>query len=211
MSTKRRRPVQAKRRMSVKNILVMAACLALVAVVSVGGTIAWLTATTDPVTNTFTVGDINITLTETPNYDSDGNNTLDSWQAKLIPGSEYAKDPVVTVTANSEDCYLFVKFEEIGNPSTYLTYTSTLTVDEGWTQGDGTNIPANVWYRKVFMSNSDQSWNLLAGNKVTVKNTLDKETIKTIPSQVKITYTAYAVQTANIADAATAWAKITTP
>ena len=70
---------------------VSAKALALVLVVvllfggALGGTLAWLTAKTDTVTNTFTVGDINIDLTET---------TTDY---KLVPGNTIAKDPTVTV------------------------------------------------------------------------------------------------------------------
>ena len=68
------------------------ALLALVLVIGcvAGGTVAWLVAKTDPVVNTFTYGDINITLAETtgPDY-------------KIIPGKDIEKDPKVTVTAGS--------------------------------------------------------------------------------------------------------------
>ena len=119
------------------------AWVSLVAVVlvlccAVGGTLAWLTDKTGEVKNTFSPSDINITLTETPNTDTDGNGENDAWKADMIPGFSYTKDPVVTVKGDSVDCYLFVKFEEKGNPDTYLKYTSTLTVANGWTQGDGT-------------------------------------------------------------------------
>ena len=43
--------------------------LVLVLCCAVGGTLAWLTDTTDPVTNTFTVGDIDIDLTESDHLD----------------------------------------------------------------------------------------------------------------------------------------------
>lgn len=123
--------------------------LSIVAVVlvlccAIGGTLAWLTAKSDVVTNTFAPSDINITLTETPNTDTDNDGKADAWKADMIPGFSYAKDPVVTVKGDSVDCYLFVKFEEKGDPATYLKYTSTLTVANGWTQGDGTDIPSSV-------------------------------------------------------------------
>ena len=81
------------------------ALLALVLVIGcvAGGTVAWLVATTDSVTNTFTYGDINIGLTETKPVNQ---------QAKIIPGVDIEKDPKVTVKANSENCWLFVKIDE---------------------------------------------------------------------------------------------------
>ncbi|MBQ6853307.1 MAG: hypothetical protein IJO07_03920, partial [Peptococcaceae bacterium] len=46
-------------------ILISLLAMALVCCVSVSGTLAWIMRQTDPVVNTFTYGDINITLTET--------------------------------------------------------------------------------------------------------------------------------------------------
>lgn len=192
---------------------VFVSLLALVLVLgcAVGGTIAWLTASTGTVENTFTVGDINITLTETFNTDTNNDGKNDAWKAQLIPGYSYTKDPKVTVKANSVDCYLFVEFEEQNSPDNYLTYTSTLTAANGWTQGDGTNIPANVWYRKVSASASDQSWELLSGNTISVKSTVTKENMSAAAS-AKLVYTAYASQLYKSAGveftAAEAWANI---
>ena len=173
------------------------AMLALVLVIgcAVGGTVAWLTAQTDPVVNTFTYGDINIELTETK---------PDNRQAKIIPGVDIEKDPKVTVKANSEACWLFVKVEEAG---TFVTGKVTYSIATGWTQGDGTKIPANVYYREVDAETTDQEFNVLKDNKVTVSENLTKEDIKDITTQPKLTFTAYAVQKDGIADAGTAWTK----
>lgn len=172
--------------------------LSIVAVVlvlccAVGGTLAWLTDKTGEVKNTFSPSDINITLTETPNTDTDGNGENDAWKADMIPGFSYTKDPVVTVKGDSVDCYLFVKFEEKGNPDTYLKYTSTLTVANGWTQGDGTDIPSSVWYRKVTANAADQSWNLLNGDTIAVKDTVAKDNMADA-AKAELVYTAYATQ-----------------
>lgn len=174
------------------------AWVSLVAVVlvlccAVGGTLAWLTDKTGEVKNTFSPSDINITLTETPNTDTDGNGENDAWKADMIPGFSYTKDPVVTVKGDSVDCYLFVKFEEKGNPATYLTYTSTLTAANGWTQGDSTDIPSSVWYRKVTANAADQSWNLLNGDTIAVKDTVTKDNMTTA-AKAELVYTAYATQ-----------------
>lgn len=172
--------------------------LSIVAVVlvlccAIGGTLAWLTDKTGEVKNTFSPSDINITLTETPNTDTDNDGKADAWKADMIPGFSYPKDPVVTVKGDSVDCYLFVKFEEKGNPATYLTYTPTLTAANGWTQGDGTSIPSNVWYRVVKAGDTTKSWNLLDGNTIAVKDTVTKDNMTTA-AKAELVYTAYATQ-----------------
>lgn len=170
----------------------MALALVLVFAVAVGGVVAWLTDKTDPVENTFTVGDINITLTESPNLD-----------LKMVPGKTITKDPKVTVEAKSEACWLFVKVKESTNFGTFMTYTMA----NGWTALDGQN---GVYYREVAATTADTSFAVLKDNQVTVKDGVTKaqlEEVKTA-NQPTLTFTAYAVQKDNIADAATAWSKI---
>lgn len=174
-----------------KKSLALLVALVLVIGCVIGGTLAWLTAKTDPVVNTFTYGDINITLSETT-----GNNY------KIIPGVDIEKDPKVTVKANSEACWLFVKVEEAG---TFVNGKVTYSIATGWTQGDGTNIPANVYYREVDAATTDLEFNVLKDNKVTVSENLTKEDIKGITIQPKLTFTAYAVQKDGIDNAAAAW------
>lgn len=191
-----------------KKLITAIIALSLALCCLIGVTMAWLMDTTPTVENTFTTGDVEITLKESPlnadgTYGTPAEGTQNAYQ--MIPGTEYKKDPTVAVDANSETCYLFVKFEEIGNASTYLTYTSTLTSANGWTQGDGTNIPSNVWYREVEKGASERSWALLAGDKITVNATsVTKDNMNTA-ANAALKYTAYAVQKANVADAAAAW------
>ena len=181
-----------------------AAVLALVLVLgcALGGTVAWLVAKSDPVVNTFTYGDINIALTETTGADY-----------KIIPGVDIVKDPKVTVKADSEACWLFVKVEENG---TFVADKVTYSAATGWTQGDGTKIPENVYYREVSAADAKKgaSYYVLAGDTdhpngvVIVSDTLTKEDIKDITTKPTLTFKAYAVQKDGIADAATAWSKI---
>ncbi len=175
------------------------AWVSLVAVVlvlccAVGGTLAWLTDKTDEVKNVFTPAGIEVTLTETPNTDTNNDSKADAWKADMIPGFSYTKDPVVTVKGGSVDCYLFVKFEENGDPTKYLTYTSTLNVANGWTQGDGTDIPSNVWYREVSASDTDQSWHLLLNDTIAVDGAAVTEGNMTQAAAAELVYTAYATQ-----------------
>ena len=193
---------KANRRRSV-GMKTFVAMLALVLVIgcAVGGTVAWLVSSTNAVVNTFTYGDINITLGETTGSDY-----------KIIPGVDIEKDPKVTVKANSEACWLFVKVEETG---TFVDNKVTYSIADGWTQGDGTNIPANVYYREVNAVTADTSFYVLKGSTeyphgvVTVSEELTKAEVNSITAenQPKLTFTAYAVQKDGIADAATAWTK----
>lgn len=187
-----------RRSVSSKAFVVMLA-LVLALGCAVGGTIAWLTAQTPDVKNTFTYGKINIELTETTGT-----------EYKIIPGKNIAKDPKVTVKANSEDCYLFVKVVEDG---TFVANKVTYTIRaDGWTKGDGTNIPTDVYYRVVPAATTDTAFYMLTGDAanpngvVTVKDTLTKDDIKNITNPT-LTFTAYAIQKEGFANAKDAWAE----
>lgn len=181
-----------KRRSVSGRLFVLMLALVLVLGCAVGGTVAWLVAKTDPVVNTFTYGDINITLTETTGDDY-----------KIIPGVDIGKDPKVTVKAGSEACWLFVKVEEEG---TFVADKVTYSIADGWTKGDGTKIPRNVYYRAVEAVTTDTDFAVLKDNKIYVSEELTKGDIQSITTQPKLTFTAYAVQKDGMADAAAAWA-----
>lgn len=176
-----------------KKKLTTVLAIVLVVALSVAGTYAYLTDKTATIKNTFTVGNVNIDLTETWNTDTNNDGKADAWKMQLIPGTSAVKDPTVTVKANSEKCYLFVKFEEKNSPTTYLTYTSTLKAPD-WQQLEG---ESNVWYRVVNKAPTDTSFVLLQaddeGNMVTVKDTVTN-TNMTAASKAELVYTAYACQ-----------------
>lgn len=185
--------------------LVLVLALALIVGVAGGATFAWLTAKSDTVVNTFTYGDINITLAESTGSDY-----------KIIPGVDIGKDPKVTVKAGSEACWLFVKVEEEKWPE--LTYVNkdgkavrkvNYDIADGWTKGDGTKIPANVYYREVAANDADQEFPVLKDNKITVSDTLTKKDInEKLTGTPKLSITAYAIQKDGMATAERAWAAI---
>lgn len=98
--------------MKKKSLITMSAALSLVAVVGIGATLAYLSDTTEVVTNTFTVGNVAITLDET---DIDGNvgDRTDEGNdyTNIQPGDVLTKDPVVHLTEGSEEAYVFIKVE----------------------------------------------------------------------------------------------------
>lgn len=100
--------------MKLKKILTLACCAVLLVCISVGATVAYLTSQAT-VTNTFTVGKVQISMDEaaikkdetTGNWvEDDTKNRVVANSYNLLPGISYAKDPTVTVKADSEDCYV---------------------------------------------------------------------------------------------------------
>ena len=171
-----------------KKLTVSLAVLALVACMAAGATLAWLTAKTSSVTNTFTYGDINIELKET---------TGTSY--KMVPGNTIAKDPKVTVKANSEECWLFVKVEKSTNFDEFMEYS----IASGWTALAGVD---GVYYREVTSSTTDTEYYVLSGNLVTVKDSVTKEDFAGLKGTMPtLTFTAYACQKDNVSTAADAW------
>ena len=182
---------KSKRTVSVKAFVAILA-LVLALGCAAGGTFAWLTAQTGTVTNTFTYGDINIELTETKPADK---------KATIIPGMNIEKDPKVTVTATSEDCWLFVKVAAAG---TFVQDKVTYEIADGWFALDD---EPGVYYREVKKADTAKAFEILKGNKVTVSENLNKEDIKDITGNATLTFTAYAVQRDGIDNVADAWAK----
>mgnify|MGYP004626652551 CR=1 FL=1 len=87
--------------------LLLTLCAVLLVAASVLGTMAYLTST-DTVTNTFTVGKVEIKLDETDVTNPTGSR-VQANSYKLMPGTTYTKDPTVTVKAGSEESYVRMK------------------------------------------------------------------------------------------------------
>ena len=118
--------------------LILSLCAILLVVTSVFGTMAYLTSQAD-VSNTFSVGKVNITMDETDVDNSTSGASRDTSNAYLLmPGSTYLKDPIVHVRADSESCYIFVKVEN------GIAAFEAATVADGYTNIAG-QISANGW------------------------------------------------------------------
>lgn len=185
---------KTNRTVSIK-IAALIAAIVLVIGCTAGGTVAWLVSKPDAIVNTFTIGDINATLTETAK------------EFKIVPGVDIAKDPVATVKAGSEDCYLFVQLTEANWPTFTFTEAGSTARKVEYTVADGwTKLENGVYYREVAKSDAeDQSFHVLQGDKVTVSSTLTKEEANEIKQQPKLTVAVYAVQKAGMDTPAKAW------
>lgn len=177
--------------------------LSIVAVVlvlccAIGGTLAWLTAKSAVVTNTFTTSDIKVELTESTGT-----------EYKMVPGYTITKDPKATVLAGSEECWLFVKLGESANFDDFMTYDMA----EGW---EAVTDAPGVYARKVLTANIGTAYSVLAGDKVTVKGTVTEDMMNSLTAETypTLTITAYASQLHKNAtetfSASEAWNNITT-
>lgn len=176
------------RRFGTKSMVMVIAC-ALVLCGVIGGTVAWLIAEAPPVVNTFTYGDINITLDETDTEDDDGDPNTNSYN--MIPGNGITKDPKVTVIKGSEDCWVFVKLEKSANFDDFMTYE----IAEGWTE-----LEEGVYYTSYTKNDdADTEYGVLKGDQVLVKGEVTKEQLNALDADGKqdyptLTVSAYAVQ-----------------
>ena len=156
---------------------------------AVGGVVAFLTSKTEKKQNTFTIGNIDISISESENLD-----------LQLVPNTTITKDPKITVKAKSVDSYLFVEIEESANLDTFVSYE----IASGWLPlGDA--YP-NVYYRTVSSPSTDMTFSVLKNDQVTIidvdKATMDGLNADNLPT---LSFIGYAIQKAEIADAETGW------
>lgn len=150
-----------------------------------GGTLAWLITKTDPVINTFTYGDVNITLTESDTQDGDDDSNTNTYS--MVPGHKIEKDPLITVKTDSENCWLFVKLEKSKDFDDFMTYE----IADGFIALDGAD---GVYYRQVDKKDADQSFPVIKDNTVNVKEDVTKEMLNSLTQYPTLAVTAYAVQ-----------------
>ena len=152
--------------MSKRKIMLLAAALVMVAVLGIGGTLAYFTDKDEEI-NTFTVGNVDITLTESDvigvrdqtngllNYkdnDSEGVWSDDDGveYKNLMPGSNVVKDPTVT-NVGENDVYVRIFVKHNHNEAIFTYYTEELfnanifgvnnavdKIDVAWKLADGT-------------------------------------------------------------------------
>lgn len=227
--------MKEKRTFSIKAVVILLTMCLLVGG-TVGGTLAWLVSSSGTVTNTFTVGDISITLQEHPFKVVEGKTSTTELDEnatpvekietyKVVPGGTQPKDPFVTVKANSEESYLYVSIQNnmvIGG-STQINGSDIVGTDldtNNWNiigrKTDTTSGAVTTLYRykdtvETISTNKD-SEPIYVFKKVNYLSDITKENIRDLAGKT-IVLNAYAHQasaTRSVADdAAIAWANVT--
>lgn len=177
-----------------KKVLILGLCAVLLVAASVLGTMAYLTDTKS-VTNTFTVGNVAITLDEadvdgsTPDAERDTANRY-----HLLPGKTYTKDPTIHVQANSEDCFLFVKVENgISGIEDSTNSVASQMERYGWTNVEGNIYVYGSLAAPTKVMKSADVTNINVFDNFTIAGTVDNTTLAT-NNNSSIVVTAYAIQ-----------------
>lgn len=198
--------------MNAKKIVTAGLALVMVAGISVAGTLAFLTDTTEQVKNTFTVGNVNIDLFE-HKYDKEHNALLTGTENEtkanvyetVIPGKTYPKDPTVEIQSGSQKCYVFVKVENDiasfeaaeNNISTQMAALKWVEVEAGTGvyvyAPDGT--PAEVDASTAANFDGGAAGQLKVFDEFTIAGDISDENYASLGNtETAITITAYAIQ-----------------
>ena len=194
-----------------RRALLLVASAVLLVCVSVGATLAFLTDDTAVVTNTFSVGNVKITLDEAP-VDLygvvDGTTRVTQNDYKLIPGHEYTKDPTIHIIAGSENCFVFVRVvDEIADIQADKTIAAQMA-ELGWKalptdlkDAKGDPIDAtNIYYKEAAVAAGTDGTDVKVFEKFKLKGDADVAAF----AGKTITVQAYAVQADGFNGSATA-------
>jgi predicted ribosomally synthesized peptide with SipW-like signal peptide len=151
--------------MKKKIVLICVAAVA-VAALAVGGTLAYLTATAGPATNTFAIGNITATLDENGDPNDETNkgdyvdwnlNTDDEYPIVIEPGRYVQKAPKIELKKGSSNAY--VRITLIGPIDAYNVFHWDADGGElvpGYNTDDWDEVDKNsgVWYYKTVLKGS---------------------------------------------------------
>lgn len=183
-----------------KKLVIAVVALSLALLCTIGGTLAFLVAKSNTVTNTFTYGKIELKVWE----DKKTNETGKTY-TNVVPGDVLAKDPVVTVTEGSEECYVYVLIDnQLGNAASYNIANTWIEVGKRGTK---------VLYRyNTVVDARTSAQDLAVFTTLTFVNTLTKDDVPDL-GEKKVVISAYAHQSDNTTeeladDAAIKWAEV---
>ena len=173
-------------------LLTTLAAVALIGAIGVGSTFAYLSSKTETVVNTFTVGNVVITLDEKDTDGSTADAERDTANAytDMIPGNSYEKDPTVHVSANSENCYVFVKVTGLDANKDALVINAFNT---NLVKVDGSNNNDGIYRYNAVVTKSASVQDIVVFNGFTLKSDVKGGTTIT-----NITVEACAVQADNL-------------
>ena len=193
--------------------LTLLLCAVLLIAGTVAGTVAYLSDSSENVTNSFTVGNIDIEMWEHA-LDDEGNLTAEKVSSedayKILPGTEQPKDPFVRVLKDSEDCWVFVQVWEVNNSASDSLSYVTWEIDDAWTLLKSEN-GVSTFYLEANHENSDkdEDYNVLKDKTVSYSEDLTKEMIDALGNDVpQLVFKGFAVQLNAASTAADAWAQV---
>ena len=171
-----------------KKLIIAVVVLSLALVGVVGGTLAFLIAESNVVTNTFTYGTITIKLTE-----ESKTNTIGMEFSNVIPGDVLTKDPTVTVVKGSEKCYVYVLIDnQLDDAATYNISSSN------WEQVPVANSGTKALYRYVSVIDAlAEAQDLPVFTTLTFEGSLEKNDLDDLAGK-NVVITAYAHQAENL-------------
>lgn len=185
-----------------KNKIILAAVV-LLGVFVIGGAIALFTDT-ETKTNTFTVGNVDISVVETAwdNLpDADTNGKKDAAE-NLMPGQEVTKDPKVKNDSTTSKAYVYLKVESPCTTDTPAVELFPITPKTGWTlMTDGSCTSGKV--TRIYNYGTASAMTELAAGAST-GTLFDSVTLANIdgnahlPSNTDIVVTGYGVQTTGL-------------
>ncbi len=214
--------------MKKSKLLILSLCAVSIIAASTIGTLAYLTSQAT-VTNTFTVGQVKLTLDEAK-VNSDGTpvnpaERVTSNSYHLIPGMSYTKDPTVTIQKGSEEAYvrMLVTIDHYSEltaifgssflPQNYVTgWDSTTWVCTDITHDTAGNSATYEFRYYDIASDKDTAKptdtdDLVLDalfDEITIPSAITGEQLATI-NDLKITIVAHAIQATGFTDADTAW------
>lgn len=188
-----------------RNVVLALLCALLLIAGSVAGTLAYLTSQTETVTNTFTAGNVTITMDETDVDEygvKDGDTRVIENDYTLLPNHLYVKDPTIHVKAGSEACWLFVEIDDqIAAIQDTETVAAQMTAN-GWKPVEGTT---NVfWHEVVNAKEATDDMDVKIFENFKIKGTETNNTLAPYTDKT-IVVTAYAVQADGFNTAKAAW------
>lgn len=216
--------------MKKKTIALVLACILCVGI-GIGGTLAWLTATSGAVTNTFTaakLGEVTITETDT----TTGEATATGQNYLLTPGVDIPKDPKLSFTRTDSKgvaAFVFVKVTAANwtPDSTHMAFTISddngnkqleWGIASGWTYLQTDNDGSHVYYQRVAENAALENVYIMKDNKISVSGDyITTANINDLAGKMGITFTPSAIQQEKSSSATfgadEAWAKLnpTTP
>jgi len=203
------------------------AAVVLLLVFLVGGAIAYFTDT-DTKTNTFTIGSVDITLTE-PLWDelvkTGGDTSIPDDAEDMMPGESVTKDPTINNVSTKNDAYVFAKVEvpctTIVAPATEAVELFTYTVNTEWAELSSAAVACtdggtatHVYYygtggtltklNKAANASTPTSTSAPVFGSVTLRSTLKAAEIPNINNNKTITVNAYGIQADGLASTAPA-------